>query len=65
MMLGQMALQGTMYGPNKSAVLLVSLTPEALEAAGNKPPANVYQEFNPDRSKTFEANPIIELSNAG
>jgi hypothetical protein len=31
MMLGQMALQGTMYGPNKSAVLLGSLTPEAVD----------------------------------
>jgi N12 class adenine-specific DNA methylase len=65
MMLGQMALQGTMYGPDKSKVLLGEMTPEALAKAIENLPTNVFSERQVEDSKAFNANPIHELPNAG
>ncbi len=64
MMLGEMALQGTMYGPEKSKVLLGEMSPQALESAAKKMQAGVYETYVPE-SKSFDANPIHELPNAG
>jgi len=64
MMLGKMALEGTMYGPEKSKVLLGELTPEALAAAVAKLPQGVYSPAI-EESKAFSPNPIHELPGAG
>src|SRR5581483_2579887 len=65
MMLGEMALAGTMYGPEKSKVLLGNLTPENLLQALQRLPKGIYKPLGPEETGAFEANPLYLLPNAG
>lgn len=63
MMLGQMAMAGTMYGPEKSKVLLGEMTPEKLAAAVVSLPKGVVPDWSHEAGS--EKKPIYELPDAG